>query len=48
MDDPPLVEWRGTEYNLDQNPNVYYNKELIDLFDWEHNFYQYLEKESID
>jgi hypothetical protein len=45
-EDPPLNEWRGTEFKLDEQAALdYFNKDIRDLFDWESHFYQYLDKE---
>ena len=47
-DDMEIVEWRGTEYVLDQTKNVKLNRNdgFISLFDWDQGFYRFLKTEE--
>ena len=47
-DDIEIVEWRGTEYVLDETKNVQLNKndEFVSLFDWDQGFYRFLKPEE--
>lgn len=41
--DPPLTEWRGTLFSLDENYNCQFGNEAVaTLFDWQSYFYNYL------
>lgn len=47
-DDPDIIEWRGTEYALDEKKNnrLARNNEFMSLFDWDVGFYRFLKTEE--
>ena len=42
-DDPPLIEWRATEFKLEEDLGGTKKKEIQEFFDWEHHFYAYID-----
>lgn len=43
--DPEILDWRATEYKLNEQHNLISNQDFVNLFDWQSNFYNNLNKD---